>query len=86
MAIALQFWFLILVTAGIGIPLRCYLISAASFDYRRLGEKFQKMFLFILVLDLSLGGIAPVNRYKIGFGTALPPRRLFFTYLFPREH
>src|SRR5262249_28955835 len=40
---------LVLVTAGVGIPLRCYLISAASFDYRRLGEKFQQMFLFILV-------------------------------------
>src|SRR5690242_4118303 len=26
---------LILVTAGVGIPLRCYLVSAASFDYRR---------------------------------------------------
>src|SRR5712691_5451456 len=28
----------VLVTAGVGIPLRCYLGSAAAFDYRRLGE------------------------------------------------
>src|SRR5262249_34711716 len=33
----------VIVPAGIGIPLRCYLISATIFDYRRLGEKFQRM-------------------------------------------
>ena len=61
---------LVLVTAGIGIPLRCYLISAAGFDYRRLGEKFRQMFLFILVLDL-LWAVAPLLiAHKIGFGAA----------------
>ena len=61
---------LILVTAGIGIPLRCYLISAASFDYRRLGEKFRQMFLFVLVLDL-LWAVSPLLiTHKIGFGAA----------------
>ncbi|SRR6266496_716429 len=61
---------LVLVTAGIGIPLRCYLISAAAFDYRRLGEKFRKMFLGILVLDL-LWAVAPLlMAHKIGFGAA----------------
>jgi cholera toxin transcriptional activator len=61
---------LVLVTAGVGIPLRCYLISAAGFDYRRLGEKFQQIFLFILVLDL-LWAIAPILiAHKIGFGAA----------------
>ena len=34
----------VLVTAGVGIPLRCYLISAVAFDHRALGEKFQRMF------------------------------------------
>ncbi len=61
---------LVLVTAGVGIPLRCYLISAAGFDYRRLGEKFRKMFLGILVLDL-LWAVAPLLlAHKIGFGAA----------------
>jgi len=61
---------LVLVTAGIGIPLRCYLISAASFDYRRLGEKFQQMFLFILVFDLLWAASPLLLTHKIGFGTA----------------
>ena len=60
----------VLVSAGIGIPLRCYLLSAVAFDYRRLGDKFRKLFLGILVLD-QLWAAAPfllVN--KIGFGAA----------------
>lgn len=61
---------LVLVTAGIGIPLRCYLISAAGFDYRRLGEKFQQMFLFVLVLDLLWAASPLLITDKIGFGTA----------------
>jgi cholera toxin transcriptional activator len=60
----------VLVTAGVGIPLRCYLISAAAFDHQRFGEKFQRMFLVILVLD-QLWGIAPfLLANKIGFGAA----------------
>ena len=59
-----------IVTAGVGIPLRCYLLSAAAFDYRLLGEKFQQLFLFILILD-ELWGIAPfLLAQKIGFGAA----------------
>jgi cholera toxin transcriptional activator len=60
----------VLVTCGAGIPLRCYLLSAVAFDYRRLGEKFQRLFLGILALD-QLWATAPfllVN--KIGFGAA----------------
>jgi cholera toxin transcriptional activator len=60
----------VMVTAGIGIPLRCYLISAVSFDYRRLGEKFRLMFPFVLVLD-ELWAIAPfLLMQRIGLGTA----------------
>ena len=60
----------VLVTAGVGIPLRCYLGSAAAFDYRGLGEKFQRLFLFILVLD-QLWAVAPfLLAQKIGFGAA----------------
>jgi DNA-binding winged helix-turn-helix (wHTH) protein len=59
-----------IVTAGVGIPVRCYLLSAAAFDYELLGEKFQQLFLFILVLD-ELWGIAPfLMAQKIGFGAA----------------
>jgi DNA-binding winged helix-turn-helix (wHTH) protein len=60
----------VMVTAGAGIPLRCFLISAAGFDYRRLGEKFLQMFPLILALDL-LWAVAPfLLMPKIGMGAA----------------
>lgn len=60
----------VMVTAGIGIPLRCYLLSAVAFDYQRLGEKFQQMFPFILALD-QLWAVAPfLLTHKIGLGAA----------------
>jgi DNA-binding winged helix-turn-helix (wHTH) protein len=60
----------VMVTAGVGIPLRCYLISAVGFDYQRLGEKFRQMFPFILALD-QLWAVAPfLLMEKIGLGAA----------------
>ena len=60
----------VLVTAGVGIPLRCYLISAVAFDHQGLGEKFQRMFPVILALD-QLWAVAPfLLAEKIGFGAA----------------
>lgn len=60
----------VIVTAGAGIPLRCYLISAVGFDYQRLGRKFQQMFIAVLALDL-LWAVAPfLIAHKIGFGGA----------------
>ena len=60
----------VLVTAGVGIPLRCYLISGAAFDHQRLGEKFHRLFPAILLLD-ELWAIAPfLLAEKIGFGPA----------------
>ncbi len=60
----------VMVTAGVGIPLRCYLISAAGFDYRRLGEKFRQIFPFVLALD-QLWAVAPfLLMQKIGMGAA----------------
>jgi DNA-binding winged helix-turn-helix (wHTH) protein len=60
----------VLVTAGVGIPLRCYLISAVAFDHRGLGAKFQRMFPFLLALD-QLWAVAPfLLTEKIGFGAA----------------
>jgi hypothetical protein len=60
----------VLVSGGIGIPLRCYLISAAAFDYRRLGEKFQRLFPTILSLDLTWATAPFLLADKIGFGAA----------------
>jgi cholera toxin transcriptional activator len=61
---------LVLVTAGIGIPFRCYLISAVGFDYQRLGEKFRKIFPLLLALD-QLWAVAPFLLIgKIGLGAA----------------
>jgi DNA-binding winged helix-turn-helix (wHTH) protein len=60
----------VLATAGVGLPLRCYLFSAVAFDYQRLGEKFQQIFLAVLALD-QLWAITPfLLMQKIGFGAA----------------
>ncbi len=60
----------VMVTAGIGIPLRCYLLSAVGFDYQRLGDKFRQMFPFILALD-QLWAVAPfLLMQQIGLGAA----------------
>jgi DNA-binding winged helix-turn-helix (wHTH) protein len=57
-------------SAVLGIPLRLYLLAAAAFDYRGLGEKFRKLFPYLLALDL-LWALAPfLLMGKIGFGLA----------------
>ena len=61
----------VIVTAAIGIPLRFYLLSAVGFDHPRLGEKFGRIFLGVLLLD-QLWAIAPfLILDHIGFGPAL---------------
>jgi cholera toxin transcriptional activator len=60
----------VMVTAGVGIPLRCYLMSAVGFDHQRMGEKFRQIFPFVLALD-QLWAIAPfLLMQKIGLGAA----------------
>jgi cholera toxin transcriptional activator len=60
----------VMATAGAGIPLRCYLLSAVAFDYQRLSEKFLQMFPLILALD-ELWAIAPFLLIQnIGMGAA----------------
>jgi DNA-binding winged helix-turn-helix (wHTH) protein len=60
----------VLVTGAIGIPLRCYLISAVAFDFRKLGQTFRRLFPFILALD-QLWGVAPfLLLSNIGLGMA----------------
>lgn len=60
----------VLITAGVGIPLRCYLISGVGFDHQRMGEKFRQLFPFILALD-QLWAVAPfLLMQQIGLGAA----------------
>ena len=60
----------VVVTAGTGIPTRCFLISAVGFDHRELGQKFQRLFPAILAID-QLWAVAPfLLAGKIGFGAA----------------
>jgi DNA-binding winged helix-turn-helix (wHTH) protein len=60
----------VLVTAGVGIPLRCFLLSAVGFDHQGLGEKFRRLFPAILALD-QLWAVAPFLLVElIGFGAA----------------
>ena len=60
----------VVVTAGVGIPLRCFLISAVGFDHREFGKKFQRLFPAILAID-QLWAVAPfLLAGKIGFGAA----------------
>jgi len=61
----------LIVTAVIGIPIRCYLLSAVSFDIQGLRGKFSKLFPAVLVLDL-LWALAPfLLSPEIGPGLAL---------------
>lgn len=61
----------VLVTAAVGIPLRFYLLSGVAFDYVRLGQKFHRIFVGVLLLD-QLWAIAPFLLLRqIGFGPAL---------------
>jgi hypothetical protein len=61
----------VLVTAAVGIPVRGYFLSAVSFDYARFGEKFQRIFLGVFLLD-ELWALAPfLIPEKLGFGPTL---------------
>jgi cholera toxin transcriptional activator len=61
----------LIVTAAIGIPIRCYLLSAVSFDIEGLGGKFSKLFPAVLVLD-ELWALSPfLLSPEIGPGLAL---------------
>jgi hypothetical protein len=61
----------VLLTGTTGIPLRLYLLSAAGFDFRKLGEIFRRLFPFVLILD-QLWAVAPFLLLpQIGLGLAL---------------
>jgi DNA-binding winged helix-turn-helix (wHTH) protein len=60
----------VMVTAGVGIPLRCYLLSCVGFDYQPMAEKFRRLFPFLLGLD-QLWAVAPfLLTAQIGLGAA----------------
>lgn len=60
----------VLITALAGIPLRCYLLSAAAFDFGGLGESFRRIFPAVLILD-QLWALAPfLLAPGIGFAAA----------------
>lgn len=61
----------LVVTAAAGIPIRLYLLAAASFDVRGLTHKFHRLFPFTFVLD-ELWALAPFLLLpQIGLGLAL---------------
>jgi hypothetical protein len=61
----------LIVSAGVGIPVRLYLLSAAGFDVKGLSRKFLKLFPGLLVLD-ELWALSPfLLAPKIGIGLAL---------------
>jgi DNA-binding winged helix-turn-helix (wHTH) protein len=59
------------VTAVIGIPMRLYLLTAAAFDYRLLGEKFRRLFPLLFVMDELWALAALFTARDIGLGLAL---------------
>jgi cholera toxin transcriptional activator len=59
------------VTAVIGIPMRLYLLTAAAFDYRLLGEKFRRLFPLVFVMDELWALAALFTSRDIGIGLAL---------------
>jgi|SRR5579862_4361377 len=62
---------ILIVSAAIGIPVRLYLLSAASFDIKDLSRKFLRLFPATFVLD-ELWALAPfLLAGKIGLGLAL---------------
>lgn len=68
-----QSWMLVaavIVTACVGIPVRFYLLACVAFDYRKTGEKFQRIFPAVMVLDF-IWALAPfLSIDTIGIGLA----------------
>lgn len=64
-------WVGIIVSAAVGIPIRLYLLSAITFDYRGLGQKFLKLFPAIFPLD-EIWALAPFLLLEyLGIGLVL---------------
>ncbi len=63
----------IILWCAMGLPVRFYLLFALAFDYHLLGEKFRRLFPFLLVIDEFWSGMALflVPTIGLGFGFAL---------------
>jgi cholera toxin transcriptional activator len=63
----------IILWCAMGVPTRFYLLFALAFDYHLLGEKFRRLFPFLLVIDEFWSGMALflVPTIGLGFGFAL---------------
>lgn len=67
----LALFVVLLVTAAAGIPVRFYLLTASAFRYDGLGEKFKKLFPFLLALD-EVWALTPFLLVpQIGVGLAI---------------
>jgi DNA-binding winged helix-turn-helix (wHTH) protein len=60
----------VLVSGVVGIALRLYTLSAALFNYRHLGTNFQRLFPFLLVLDVIWAMSPFLIVHLIGIGLA----------------
>jgi len=63
----------IILWCAMGLPVRFYLLFALAFDYHLLGEKFRRLFPFLLVIDEFWSGMTLflVPSLGLGFGFAL---------------
>jgi cholera toxin transcriptional activator len=61
---------IILVTGAVGIVLRLYTLSATVFDYPRTGINFQRMFLWVLLLDVIWAMSPLLMTHILGLGLA----------------
>jgi cholera toxin transcriptional activator len=60
-----------LVTAMVGVAVRLYLITATSFDYHLLGEKYRVLFPAVFLLDMIWALSPLLLTDRIGLGLAL---------------
>jgi serine/threonine protein kinase len=73
---------IVLVSASIGIAIRLYLLSALTFRHPELGNKFRKLFFFLLPLD-QLWALAPfmlVNQIGLGLVFAAMAALLYLPF------
>jgi hypothetical protein len=60
----------VLVTGVVGIALRLYTLNATLFNYRHLGKNFQRLFPFVLILDVIWSTSPFLLTHRIGIGLA----------------
>jgi DNA-binding winged helix-turn-helix (wHTH) protein len=61
---------IVLVTGVVGVAMRLYTLNATLFNYSPLGRKFQRLFPFVLVLDVIWAMSPFLIAYMIGIGLA----------------